>query len=269
MNTNMYIIGAFSNGKLAQKYFNSLSVLGENVEPIIIQYLNRGTFDKVLVPKNVTLIKYQKEYPGNTGKHKDFHEVIAPLLKEDKWCMFTDMHDVLFQAPLPDLDNSVDMYVSPEGRLFGEIIYWKDILPQKTLAWDAYNVGSFIMKRDILLEFWSYLYKQWVDFYQWYKYATIPRIGNGDTFPFNIPFHDKIRIDMALMFNNNYDTLCFNEFLRRKVTKDDERLFACYAYLVKTKIATYTRGKLFRNGTLVSVAHFNGSSKTKMRKEVV
>jgi hypothetical protein len=265
MNNSKYLIGAFNDGKLAQRYFDSLSVLGDTVEPIIIQYLRRGKFDRVTVPPNVKLIKYQKHYPGNTGKHKDFREILAPLLTRDKWCIFTDMHDVAFQAPLPEFPDS-ELLVAPEAVKFGDVDYWRDIFPQEVWNLDVYNVGCFASRRDVLLKFWEYLYENWMEFYGWYKQGTIMRIGTGDKFPFNIPFHEKVRVDMAVMFNGHYDTLAFNKFLRNYRTEVVSNLFGCYAYQVEKRIIEDRNGQLYHEGKLVSISHFNGSMKKYMKR---
>src|SRR6266571_460393 len=253
----MYLIGAFSNGKLAQAYFDSLSVLGDTVEPIIVQYLRHGEFDEINKPQNVKLIKYKKEYPGNTGKHKYFREIISPLLERDVWCIFTDMHDVVFQSPLPTFPQYSDVILAYEDKKFGEVDYWKSIFPENVWDWNIYNVGCFAMKRDAIREFWDYLYQNWMDFYQWYKQGTIMRIGHGDSFPFNIPFHEKVKIEMAMMFNGHYDTLCFNTFVKKKNFSAVRGLFGCYAYQVESGSIQYENGKLYRDDELVSIAHFN------------
>lgn len=264
----MYLIGAFNNGKKAQKWFDSLPVLGTEVEAIVVQYLRRGKFDKVNVKGNVKLVKYKKEYPGNTGKHKDFREILAPMLTQDTYCMFTDMHDVVFQAPLPELPRT-PIIATSEGKKFGEIPYWEEIFPRNLHKLDVYNVGTFVMQRDVLLGFWDYLHTNWCDFYAWYKNSYIPMIGSGDTFPFNIPFHEKVRVEMAVMFNSHYDTLCFNEFIRKYEFVEVPELFGCYGYQVETGRLTFKGKKLYYKDQLVTVAHYNGKfKKAYERKEV-
>jgi hypothetical protein len=263
-----YLIGAFSKGKLAQPYFDSLPILGDSVEPIMVQYLHKGEFERITIPENVRLIKYKKEYPGNTGKHKDFAEVLAPLLTRDAWCIVTDVHDVVFQAQLPAFPDTVDSLVVFEGKKFDDVDYWQEMFPRYTAGWDAYNVGCFAMKREILLAFWDYLHRNWMEFYGWYRNAVILPIGNGDSFPFNIPFHHKVRVDIAVMFNAHYDTLCFNEFIRKQAIQEIPELFACYAYQVEKGIVSCKEGQLYRQDNLVSIAHFNGNTKKHMiRKE--
>lgn len=265
MNFSAYIIGAFNQAKYAQTYFDSLDILGD-VEVIVVQYLRRGKFEPVKVPKNVKLIKYKKEYPGNTGKHKDFREIVGPLLTDDKWCIFTDMHDVVFQTPLPELPSGTSVILAAsESVTFGEVDYWSDIFPASVRNWEVYNVGCFAMKRDVLRMFWDNLYENWMEFYSWYKSGSIPRIGNGDTFPFNIPFHEKVKVEMAIMFNGHYDTLCFNEFIRSYGYSELPGLFACYAFQVDKGVIVNNDGQLFRDGKLTTIAHFNGNTKKWMK----
>lgn len=254
-----YLIGAFSDGKQAQRYLDSLKVI-DGVEPIFIQYLNKGDFDHIDKPSHVKLIKYAKQYPGNTGKHKDFREILSPILERDTWVIFTDMHDVVFQAPLPEFPEG-EILVASEGVNFGEIDYWAGLFPQEMMSLEAYNVGTFAMKRDVLIKFWDYLYENWMDFYSWYKTSRIPQIGNGETFPFNIPFHERVRVEMAIMFNNHYDTLCFNKFLRKRLYTEVPGLFACFSYQVKKGKVELHQDKLYIKKKLASVAHYNGSAK--------
>lgn len=265
--TKNYLIGAFSRAKYAQNYFDSLKVLGDTVEPIIIQYLYHGEFEKIDKPENVLLIKYAKEYPGNTGKHKDFRELISPLLERDVWCIFTDMHDVVFQGPLPEFPDT-EILIASEAVKFAEVDYWCEIFPDYVKEWEVLNVGCFAMKRDTLRDFWEYLYKNWMEFYQWYKTSYIPRIGNGDSFPFNIPYHKNVKIQMAVMFNGHYDTLCFNEFLRKHKTEEVPGLFACYAYQVEKGIASLHKdNQLYVGDKLATVAHYNGATKKHYKRK--
>lgn len=188
MNTDSYyLIGAFNSGEAATAYFKSLKNLGEAAEPIIIQYWFQGKFEPVEVPKHVKLLQIQKEYPGNTGKHKDFRQYVAPLLVKDQWCVFTDMHDVIFQQPFPEFPSNAQILVASEGKKFGEIEFWKKLLPKRAWKQKAYNVGCFAMRRDLLLRFWDYLYNEWMQFFDWYAHGQLPLLGDGESFPFCSP----------------------------------------------------------------------------------
>ena len=263
-----YLIGAFSKGALAQTYLDSLAVVSDQVEPIFLQYLNKeGSFDSVSLPAHAKLIKVKKAYPGNTGKHKDFRELLSPLLVRDAWCLFTDMHDVVFQAPLPPFPDT-QILLASEGKIFKDVPYWQEMFPDDVMSLEIYNVGCFAMKRDTLLAFWDELYAEWMQFHSWYKTAHIPRFGNGDNFPFNIPFHDHVRVEMAVMFNSHYDTLIYNRFIRKHRRTELPHLFGCYAYQVDQGIIEQYQNQLYRAGQLVSIAHYNGSTDTNLvRKE--
>lgn len=264
-----YLIGAFNHGEMAQHYFDSLPVLGDAVEPIYIQYQRKNAFEPVKTPENVKLIKYQKEYAGNTGKHKDFRELIAPLLERDTWVIFTDMHDVLFQAPLPILPEKETIVTVSESKKFGEINYWRELFPENVFELEVFNIGTFAMKRDTLLAFWDYLYEGWSNFYRWYKTGSLFQVGDGITFPFAVPrFHQQFRIELAILFNGHYDTLAYNKFLRTQQFVEMPGLFGCYAYQVETGRIEDRMGKLYQNDKLISVAHFNGASKQYQRKYI-
>lgn len=257
-----YIIGAFSHGVLAQPYLDSLKKV-TNVQIILFQYMHDDGFDTVSYGNNVEIIKIKKKFPGNTGKHKDFRELLSPRLHDEDMYIVTDVHDVRFQKDLPYFDSSV--IVSPENLTFAEVDYWKAIVPRDMHNDPIYNVGIFAMEGYYLRSFWDSLYQDWMAFYSWYKTVKVPPIGNGDTFPFNIPFHERVVIDMALTFNRNFDTIAFNTYIK-KIAKDtlicaNAQLFGCYAFNVETGILRYKNEKLYSGRSLVNVAHFNGDAK--------
>src|ERR1035437_354088 len=260
MTNRTYLIGAFSSGEMAQPYFDSLKVLGDSVTPIIIQYQHKGEFQKVNVPLNVKLIKLAKDYSGNTGKHKDFREYIAPILTGEDWTIFTDMHDVVFQAPLPEFPD-VNILVASEGKMFGQINFWKDLFPVSMWADQAYNVGCFAMRTSLVKDFWELLFIDWMKFVDWYKTGTIPQIKGG--FPFNAAaFPQRLKDELAIIFNGFYDTMFFNEFIKEYQSKEElEGLFGVYAYNFEVGNIVKKNGVLYtKEDKKISIAHYNGLS---------
>ncbi len=278
MNTpKPYIIGAFDHGSEANRFFDSLEkILGDTVRPIMLMYLSPdGKYDEdVRIPKNVTLIKANKRYPGNTGRHKDLREVVLSMnLDKDAWCIFTDIHDVVFQTPLPDLPADADILVCDEGKTFGEIEFWKAIFPQDVWKLRAYNSGVWAMKYPVLMEFWDSLYNDWMKFFDWYKHETLPKISPLHSFPFEAPILDKqIKNDIAKLFNGYQDTLAFIEFIEhvrngKYRLKELSGLFACYAFQYDLdQVVEKERETYLMSGEKVCIVHYNGDSKKHLRR---
>jgi len=264
-----YVIGAFSSGKMAKTYFSTLPNLGD-VEVIIIQYWNKeDKFDWVSVPPNVKIIQITKKYPGNTGKHLDLMTHVTNRIEEDAWVFFTDVHDIIFQGPLPELPTDADILVASEGKNFGEIPFWRLIFPQEMYGKMAYNVGCMAMKKDALISFWAYLMKDWTAFHEWYDSVEIPDLGPKDMYPFNVKnYNDKVKYDTASVFNGYFDTLCFNKFIRTKDYRATEikGLFACYAFNHAVGTLVKKEDQWYNCGELVSIMHFNGDTKEFMMK---
>lgn len=262
-----YLIGAFSSAKAVKGYFDTLHILGDSVEPIVVQYQKNDKFEEVDIPFNVKLIKIAKNYPGNTGKHKDFREVISPFLVGTGWVIFTDMHDVVFQNPLPDFPN-VNILLASEGKKFGEIPFWCELFPDTIYDKTAYNVGCFAMRVSLVKEFWDYLHKGWMNFFDWYKNIPFPKFGDGMSFPFTAPaYPQRIKNEIAMIFNGYYDTLCYNEFISDYESKVEVKgLFGIYAFNYEVGNLIQKDGLLFnKDGSKISIAHYNGDSKNKMK----
>jgi hypothetical protein len=219
------------------------------------------------VSDNVTLVKMDKEYAGNTGKHRDLAKVI-PTMKDwqpNDWVIFTDVHDVVFQAPIPKLPN-LTLLTSCEGKKFGEIDFWRDRMPAEYHSWTAYNVGTFAIRYELLLQFWKKLDASWMDFYSWYKHGHA-RLHEPGGFPFNTNhLETEYKEISATIFNGYFDTIIFNKFIRRKTVKAKAApwLFGCYAYEQITGGVTMKDSKMYRDNQLIPITHYNGCSKGMM-----
>lgn len=265
-----YILSAFDHVFKTGAYFSSLrGVLGNTVRPICIMYEPHEHID---LPLEGQLIKLPKKYPGNTGKYRDYRELLPQLnLDKDAWFISTDVHDVLFQKYLPPFPDDADILITSEGKTFGEIDFWKQRFPEYMSSWPAYNVGTFAMRYQPLMDFLNLIEFRWKRFLEWYKAENKINVVAGDGFPFTGVLLEKdLKQYIARVFNSFADTLIFNQFIRMEIyrTKEIPDFFSCWAYnyelgnIVENNGVTYTK-----NGLVPSIVHYNGSTKEFIRKE--
>jgi hypothetical protein len=115
-------------------------MLGDSVQPVIIMW--EPAF---AVPPNWIVHRMGRAYPGHLEK---LLPLLTMALDPDRWFVFTDGSDVLFQRPLPDLDQAgVPILVSNEGVLHRDCPFWA---PHLRLPWFAgledqpiFNIGSW------------------------------------------------------------------------------------------------------------------------------
>lgn len=269
-----YLLCAFDHVFEANRYFWSLrSSFGDTVQPIVITYTLNGVEGEAEIPPGTIYAPMKKEYPGNTGRHRDVHRVLKGLIEQDPdaidkdaWFIWTDVHDVIFQCPFPEFPTDADILVCDEGRTFGEIEFWRGQFPQDTWNWRAYNAGCFAMRYEALMAFWENLETEWQSFFEWYVNGSLPKISDVSTFPYTAPsLKRKIRMAVAQIFNGYQDTLSFNTFLQKTKyrVKTVPGLFTCYAFdYYDGNVVIGEDGKTYtKDGQMVSVVHFNGDTK--------
>jgi hypothetical protein len=268
-NTHMskpYFLCAFNHAKGAKKFFNSMRKhLDGKVRPICLMYEPHGD---IKLPKDSILIKYPKLYTGNTGRLKNFHDILPKLkLDKDAWIFFSDVHDVEFQCPLPDLPDDVDILVSNEQKTFGEIDFWVQWFPKRIHDWQAYNTGSMAMRYEPFIEFLSEINIAWNDFMTWYnmKWEGSDNLKAGSDFPFEAPMiHRMMKGVIGETFNSYADTFVFNTFLRNEkyICYDLPGLFTTYAFNYEMGTIKREDGKTYTSdGKLISIVHYNGKTK--------
>jgi len=131
------------------------------VQPVLIKYAPWPKKNKI--PKEFKVYDIEGEgYPGNDKRHKDVWRVIKDY-GEDKWYVWSDTIDVIFQQPLPTLDDykEYDIITAPEKTLHKHNGYWqarmsdeeKRILADESIR----NAGLFIIKGSVYLKFVKYL----------------------------------------------------------------------------------------------------------------
>lgn len=258
------IFGSFNNYSLAKPYFESVGKVSDAVF-YCMQYKRGGEWDAVAPVDRVQIIKMDKEYPGNTGKLNDWAKV--EILGENEWCVFTDMHDVVFQTDIPKLSEDVFAMICYEGKRFGNVPFWREMFPEDMMDKKIYNCGVFAMKRSMFILYLKTIEEEYSRMKEWKKNMSMECFG--DDFPFNSP-HARRTLEhgMGSLFNGVADTYYFNKFINQIefVGRVKEwRDVCCYNFLIEKKKAIVKDGKLCRrSGTLFAIAHYNGNAKEKI-----
>lgn len=131
-NTRPYLLTLASSTPNLQRFLSAASNL--NVEHISI------TFEK---------------YPGHIEKWKSVPENLDP----ERYVVFTDTDDVIFQKPLPEFTH--DLYLAPENVSHRDTM-WKEHIekyPEFSALMDkeVYNCGQFAMKVKTMYEYIKFM----------------------------------------------------------------------------------------------------------------
>src|SRR5918911_1238269 len=138
MRKRPYLISCASRTDGVERYENTLKFLEGSVEPVTIW------FDK---------------YPGHLYR---FDVLLRKNLDQDRWWIFTDCVDVVFQAPIPDLDVCKhDILVCDEKQIHNNVFWRPYILRYPVfsplLPFTSYNVGCQAMRGYAFMHFVRYL----------------------------------------------------------------------------------------------------------------
>ncbi len=124
--------------------------LGDSVQPAIIMWEPHFA-----VPGDWIVRKMPQRYPGNLAR---FLPLLDMDLERDRWFLFTDTADVLFQAPLPALDQGeAKVLVAGEGERHDENDFWQPHLALPLFADLAaapiYNAGTWAAVGHLFMHF--------------------------------------------------------------------------------------------------------------------
>jgi hypothetical protein len=98
-------------------------------------------------------------YPGHMHR---FDVLLERALDRDRWWIFTDCVDVIFQAPVPDLDEcNHDVLVCDEKQIHNNV-FWRPYIDQypvfkRLLPFTSYNAGCQAMKGHAFTSFIQYM----------------------------------------------------------------------------------------------------------------
>lgn len=109
-------------------------------------------------------IKEDMPYPGHHGRWFLVPEDLDP----NRWWIFTDTHDVIFQAPIPDLDQygNIDVFVQAEGMTHENNWFWKKCIDERwpelkyLYPMPVYCCGVTAMRGHVFRDYQRFL-SQW------------------------------------------------------------------------------------------------------------
>lgn len=218
-----YLLTISSNMPNTQRFLDSITNL--DAEHISVQF-------KPYYHKEGAYKLFPFPYPGNLARFK----FVPDNLDLDRFLIFTDTDDVIFQKDLPYLTFfDHEIYVADEHEVHKNS-YWKryiNIYPEFECLADRtiYNAGCFAMKVNVFYDFIKYLNSQFE------KY-----------FPYQI------------------DQLIFNKWLlhRTPIYSDDSLFATLYNSMDKGLIKKEDGIWKTKKGEIISCVHAQGSYKDKL-----
>ena len=161
-----YLISLSSFTPGVERYLKTMGELQDSVEPVFVDLYPHIPTQFLCYFQDFNRYWYHcvpEAYPGNHSRMK----YIPANLEEDRWWIFTDTHDVIFQSRIPDLDEyDVDVLLANEGENWEESGLWVNYLKKVKELGSAmdelnrtpiYNGGCFAMKGHIFKQYVNYL----------------------------------------------------------------------------------------------------------------
>ncbi len=198
-------------------YLDSIHKLGDSVEPIMV------AFEPQPPQVSFRVIPVGCSYPNNLQRFKYF----PMIFDDDDMIIFTDTSDVIFQCPIPKLENII--HVSCEYDTWGAPNWWKN----------------------------------WLDIYKFNELDTFPIYCMGT---WAMPFSEVKDLLKFISENENRfgkanfaDQILFNWWLKDKSFENNTDLFGTlYAGYLQKKIIKTNRGFVNSHDDLISIVHANG-----------
>jgi hypothetical protein len=227
-----YLISLASYTNWVERYVRTLPRLEDSVEWVNV------AFNPIFAPDNsitdslsqFQTIEPRQPYPGNLNRFN-----YLPKLDQERLWIFTDTADVVFQAPIPDLQDKI--YVCPEYDTWGADNWWKNALEpfpkvaQELEGLPIFNMGTWAMKGSQALEMIRFV------------------IGNA------------YRLSNATWC----DQPLFNLWLKDQEITVHPTLMAClYDGLSAGEIIKQARLFVNPQGEAYSIVHANGGTKTSL-----
>jgi hypothetical protein len=218
-----YLLTIASDTQGMNRYLDSLSCLNNNYEHIAVQF----------EPFNKRIKSYKEhnfKYPGHLQRFKYVPKDLDP----ERYVIFTDTDDVIFQKPLPEVLN-YDIYLASENVVHSQTIWNKYIQDYPVfsplLHKEVYNCGMYIVKVPILYKY--------IEFMEWFQ--------SGDFRKHNF---EQMYFNMFLVLNPNLSKVIDSSILSSMYCNFD------YGYI-------YKDGNLWKTkkGDIISCIHANGKNK--------
>jgi hypothetical protein len=230
-----YLISLSSNVEGVDRYLASLKNLEDSVELVFVN------FEPYIPKRELPISKVHRintgwSWPGNLRR---FNYIPKELMDENRWWIFTDTSDVIFQSPIPDLDKAgLNILISYEGERFDENWVWIPILKAQSPKLDMLLtrpiscMGTWAMK--------GYLAREMIAFLKEGS-RELPHIFNDQPI-FNLWLDDKRYVEHLGLFATLY-----KNFYTGMITKDED-------------------GRFWQGRVLPAIVHGNGGSKELLPK---
>lgn len=165
MNQKPYLISLTSYGQGSDRYLASLPNLKDSVELIYVEFMPYTPtliFAASTGVSNVHRVYQGISYPGASYRWRHIPEDLDLA----RWWIFTDTWDVVFQAPIPDLDQfgAADVLVQYEGETHAENGVWRPLIalsPEMSnlLPLPVFCAGTIAAKGHLMKDLIDYLRK--------------------------------------------------------------------------------------------------------------
>ncbi len=147
-----YLISLASYTEGVKRYLESLKNLENSVDWVSVEF-------EPYLPSLAVFYRQPCPYPGNLYRF----DYLPKNLDSNRWWIFTDTADVIFQRPVPNLDqDAVEVWVAPESEIHGNNGVWRGFIERypcahRLLDQPIYNMGGWAMKGDKAAELVEYL----------------------------------------------------------------------------------------------------------------
>lgn len=149
-----YLLTLSSHTPGIDRFLESTGNAGE-LEHIPVQF--QPWSNKLLVENIANIYCHNFEYPGHIEKFQYVPDILDP----ERYVVFTDTDDVLFQKELPNFTE--DMHIAPENVLHKHTIYQPFLEQHPQYAYllekPVFNSGCFAMRVPVFYEYTKHLTK--------------------------------------------------------------------------------------------------------------
>jgi hypothetical protein len=116
--------------------------------------------------------EYQQPYPG----HLQRYNFVPKDLDKDRYILFTDTDDVVFQKPLPE-NLEYDIYLACENVIHVDTVwnrFFEKYPPFQPIQYrEVYNCGTYLMKVDLFYRYIDFLNNYRVDDFSKYNFQQL------------------------------------------------------------------------------------------------
>lgn len=158
----------------SHRYLTSLNNLSHNsFELIIIGFQPLDAVSPVFAPTMRMYLNPHKPYPGNLHRFDFLYELASHEMNPNRWIVFTDTHDVIFQKDFPDFTQfrDTDVLVASEGEKWSDSSWWSSVVEQMPADFMenmgdnmVLNAGTWAMKVKTFQAMYEYMMRRAADY---------------------------------------------------------------------------------------------------------